>query len=129
VPQLSADGSLDARTDIMDLIHALLGSLFTILITASVSFIAYKVLMIGNDVSEMKETLKQLQRENTLPESVINRFPTPLPDFDASSDAGAPDKEFVLPPPISRRLDAERGIQRDATDDLSLGLKSSGQRH
>jgi hypothetical protein len=113
----------------MDLIHALLGSLFTILITASVSFIAYKVLMIGNDVAEMKETLKQMQRETALPESIASRFPMPLPEVEASSEAIVPDKDFVLPPPISRRLDAERGIQRDVTDDLSLGLKSSGQRH
>jgi hypothetical protein len=120
----------------MDLIHALLGSLFTILITASVSFIAYKVLMIGNEVSEVKDLLKQLQRETQGSHSLANlesaastRFPTPLPEFEGSVEIAAKGKDFVLPPPISRRLDAERGITRDAADDLSLGLKSSGQRH
>jgi hypothetical protein len=116
----------------MDLIHALLGSLFTILITASVFFIAYKVLMIGNDVSEMKETLKQIQRETAIPAVIAGGggFPGPLPDeFDITPESRTPDKEFVLPPPLSRRLEAERASHRDVSDGLTLDLKSSEQRH
>jgi len=39
------------------------------------------------------------------------------------------EKEFVLPEPISRRLDAERGIHRDPSEDLEFGFKSSERRH
>ncbi|HEY3741448.1 MAG TPA: hypothetical protein VGL53_16465 [Bryobacteraceae bacterium] len=118
----------------MDLFHALLGSLFTILITGSVSFIAYKVLTISNEVSEIREIVKQLQQESLgvtgVPGqkevAVANRFPTPLPDLDDLDTPRTPEKEFVLPPPISRRLDAERGL---ASDDLTFGVKSSERRH
>lgn len=122
----------------MDLFHALLGSLFTILITGSVAFIAYKVLTIGNEVSEIREIVKQLQQE-TLGTTgapghkelaAANRFPGPLPDLDDLDSPHAPEKQFVLPPPISRRIEAERSVDRgSSTDDYSFGVKSSERQH
>jgi len=121
----------------MELLHALLGSLFTILITGSVSFIAYKVVSIGSDVAEIKDAMKELQRGGgagvTSPDAIAmagKNFPAPLPNYHAEPEAPQqPRPERVLPPPISRRLDAERGIQRDAdADEFSMGLKSSDRR-
>jgi hypothetical protein len=113
----------------MELLHAMLGSLFTILITGSVSFIAYKVVSISSDIAEIKDAIKELQHGGVLPAEALaaaKNFPGPLPDL--PRDEEHPERNFVLPPPISRRLDAERGIQRDPADDFSLGLKSSERR-
>ena len=119
----------------MGFIQAILGGVFTILGAGSMFFIAYKALTIGNDVAEMKEVLKQLQRGGS-PGSgngnaTAHSFPVPLDDYEShglpnlsavTSAAPKPEREFVLPPPISRRLDAERGLRRESEDDTHIRL-------
>ncbi len=115
----------------MGFLQAVLGGVFTILGAGSMFFIAYKALTIGNDVAEMKELLRELKRggnSNPLPTAnIAYSLPTPLDAFDPTAPPPRPAKEFVLPPPISRRLDAERGIRREAEDE-EFGFKSSEQR-
>ena len=90
-------------------------------------FLAYKAMTIGADVAEMKELLKDLRRGPRGIEPAANPFPAPLDDYE-TAESSAPEK-FVLPPPISRRLDAERGIRHDADDDLSYGVRASERQH
>jgi hypothetical protein len=106
----------------------MLGSVFSILGAGSMFFLAYKAMTIGADVAEMKDLLKDLRRGSLHPELGSHSFPTPL-DIDDAPMPNASGKEFVLPPPISRRLDAERGIRRDADEDLSYGVRSSERQH
>ena len=94
----------------MGFIQAVVGSVFTLLGAASMFFIAYKALVIGNDVAEMKELLRDL-RKGSHGESAPSAYPSPLPMSNYDSDPvpqAPPEREFVLPTPISRRLDAER---------------------
>ena len=112
----------------MGFIQAVLGGVFTVLGAGSLFFIAYKALMIGNDVAEMKELLRNMQRGGG---NAAPNYPTPLEQYDsaelpnlsamasASSDSSvmASRTERVLPPPISRRLDAERGVRRESEDE------------
>lgn len=119
---------MEERT-LMGFLQAVLGGLFTILGAGSMFFIAYKALTIGNDVSEMKDMLRDMQRAAKGLGPTPASFPTPLDAYDAPLSS-KPDKEFVLPEPISRRLDAERGIRQDSPDDLEYGgLKASERRH
>ena len=119
----------------MGFIQAVLGGVFTILGAGSMFFIAYKALTIGNDVAEMKELLRQMQRSST--GGGGNAFPTPLDNYESPSlshlsamtapdphisTPPKPEREFVLPPPISRRLDAERGIRRESEDETRVRL-------
>ena len=117
----------------MGFIQAILGGVFTILGAGSMFFIAYKALTIGNDVAEMKELLKQLRGSpgNGTGNTAAHSFPVPLDDYEShglpnlsavTSAAPKPEREFVLPPPISRRLDAERGIRRESEDDTRIRL-------
>ena len=118
----------------MGFIQAILGGVFTILGAGSMFFIAYKALTIGNDVAEMKELLKQLRGSslgNGNGSTAAHSFPVPLDDYEShglpnlsavTSAAPKPEREFVLPPPISRRLDAERGIRRESEDDSRVHL-------
>ena len=79
-------------------------------------FIAYKALAIGNDVAEMKDLLKDIRkasRGDSMPMSSPYASPLPLANvFDSDPEpvvaAAETEREFVLPTPISRRLDAER---------------------
>jgi len=91
-------------------------------------FLAYKAMTIGADVAEMKDLLKDLRRNARGSEPGLNSFPPPLDSY-PPPESTSPDTEFVLPEPISRRLDAERGIQRDASEDLSYGVRSSERQH
>ena len=111
----------------MGFLQAVLGGIFTILGAGSMFFIAYRALTIGNDITEMKEILKDIRRGSRGAEAGAG-FPAPLESYPPPTVAKL-EKEFVMPPPISRRLDAERGIIRDSSDDLSLGFKSSERRH
>ena len=120
----------------MGFLQAVLGGLFTILGAGSLFFIAYKALTIGNDITEMKELLRQMQSATgagaATPATVASRaFSPSLDNFQAAVDTyepptpapvapTKPEREFVLPPPISRRLDAERGIRRDAAEDSRM---------
>jgi len=91
-------------------------------------FLAYKAMTIGADVAEMKDLLKDLRRNARVGEPGPNSFPAPLDSY--PSPETVPEKEFVLPEPLSRRLDAERGIHRDANEeDLSYGVRSSERQH
>ena len=99
----------------MGFVQAVVGSIFSLLGAASMFFIAYKALTIGNDITEMKELLKDIRR-GSRGEGASSGYPSPLPiadHFDSDPvSVGAPptpEREFVLPTPISRRLDAERG--------------------
>lgn len=104
----------------MGFLQAILGGVFTILGAGSMFFIAYKALTIGSDVAEMKELLRELQRgarggtgtSPTVTASVGN-FSAAMDSYETPTPPVKPVREFVLPPPISRRLDAERGIHRD----------------
>ena len=111
----------------MVFVQAVLGGLFTILGASSIFFIAYKALTIGNDVAEMKEMLREMQR-GSREATAGNSFPASLDSFEPPTAPKAV-KEFVLPPPISRCLDAERGIRNEPADELPLGFKSSERRH
>jgi hypothetical protein len=94
----------------MGFLQAVVGSVFTLLGAASMFFIAYKALVIGNDVAEMKELLKDI-RKGARGEAGLSNYPAPLPISNYDSDPlppAPPEREFVLPTPISRRLDAER---------------------
>ena len=117
----------------MGFVQAVLGGLFTILGAGSMFFIAYKALVIGNDVSEMKEILREMQRGSRGVTSG-HAYPAPLDSYTPPAES-KPDKEFVLPPPLSRRLDAERGIRRESfqegsrtSDELEPGFKASERR-
>ena len=110
----------------MGFLQAVLGGLFTILGAGSMFFIAYKALVIGNDVCEIKEILREMQRTSRVPTS-SHPYPAPLDDF-SSPPEPKPAKEFVLPTPLSRRLDAERGIRHDSSTE-ELGFKASERRH
>jgi hypothetical protein len=90
-------------------------------------FIAYKAMTIGADVAEMKELLKDLRRGRGA-DPAPSTFAPPLDSYPLPSPVN-PDKEFVLPEPLSRRLDAERGIRRDSDEDLSYGFKASERQH
>jgi len=68
--------------------------------------------------SEMKEMLREMNRGSRGANSG-NGFAPPLDTYDPPVESKS-DKEFVLPEPISRRLDAERGIHRDPSEDLEL---------
>ena len=123
----------------MGFLQAVLGGLFTILGAASLFFMAYKAMMIGNDVAEMKELLRKMQTGDTgavpgpkpLPSSAglnsnseeaylaaLNSYEPAMPAAEPVAPP-KPQREFVLPPPISRRLDAERGIRRESNNDDS----------
>ena len=93
----------------MGFLQAVLGGLFTILGAASMFFIAYKAMTIGNDVAEMKELLREMQRGLRGTTTAASNFPDPLNNLEPAPPVRA-EKEFVMPPPISRRLDAERGV-------------------
>ena len=100
----------------MGFLQAILGSLFSILGGGSLFFIAYKAMTIGNDITEMKEMLNDIRRGSKGSEPGLSNYPAPLPSYE-SAPATAPKSDFVLPPPISRRLDAERGLTRDSAKD------------
>lgn len=110
----------------MGFFQAMLGSVFSILGAGSMFFLAYKAMTIGADISEIKDLLKDQRRGLPGIAPAVTSFPSPLDSYDTPAAEDAP-KEFVLPPPISRRLDAERGIGLD--EDLSYGFKSSERKH
>jgi hypothetical protein len=106
----------------MGFLQAILGSLFSILGGGSLFFIAYKALTIGNDITEMKEILNEIRRGSRGgTEPSLSNYPAPLPNYEPSPvSALKSEREFVMPPPISRRLDAERGLTRDKNDDIRV---------
>ena len=112
----------------MQFLQAVLSSFFMILGAGSMFFIADKALVIGNDVTEMKDVLREMQRGSRGITPAGNAFPAPLDTYDPPTPM-KPEKEFVMPPPISRRLDAERGIKREDAAELEFGFKSSEPRH
>ena len=101
----------------MGFLQAILGSLFSILGGGSLFFIAYKAMTIGNDITEMKEILNDIRRGSKGAEPGLSNYPAPLPSYEPTTASSSPKSEFVLPPPISRRLDAERGLTRDTAKD------------
>lgn len=109
----------------MAFLQAVLGGIFTILGAGSLFFMAYKALTISNDLAEMKELLRQMQRgpnganhTASYPVPLDDRYEPPMSSHPvpplSQPQHQQPEREFVLPPPISRRLDAERGIRRES---------------
>ena len=111
----------------MVFLQAVLGGLFTILGASAMFFIAYKAMTIGSDIAEMKDLLREIQRGSRGTPAAADSYPAPLDNHEGPPPVKA-EKEFVMPPPISRRLDAERGIRRESADDTAAGFKSSERR-
>lgn len=94
----------------MGLLQALIGSVMSLLVTGSVFYIAYRTMTLGNELNELKDLLRSIERNtrgdqrefpSDSPASTARDYPLPLPE-----DAAEPVPMRELPVPISRRMES-----------------------
>ena len=90
----------------MNFVQAMLGSVFSLIAMGSMFFIAYRALTIGNDVSEIKDILRDMQRNGRGPAAPdpINMaaYQRTLENYEQATESQAADSE--LPESLVKRL-------------------------